>query len=374
MSPLRLGRNTVLVVALAFATNAEAHSSTNAGPDRSDVIAQKNAAVSGVPAPQPQVGGDDVATAFEIPSLPFSDTGTTCAFANDYDEACPFSGSTSADVVYRYTPDTDVEISVSLCDSGYDTKVYVYENAAGALVACNDDGCGADGFRSELQGVPLTAGNTYYVVVDGYFGACGAYTIAVEEGIGDCASCQPGWVAENEPLCGTNYVDATNGGCNSAPPVFMGLPCDLQQGSAFICGTYGGFEFDGLDYRDTDWYVGTPWLGPGTEALMCVEGEIGTLIGIIDGSSGCPAEPFVQSVVANACEPTCIQFTVDHNGPWWFFVAPSDFGPSAGECGSKYGVQIDGMCAIGLPVEPTTWGAIKSKYRAESTESSRLGR
>ena len=39
-----------------------------------------------------------------IPSLPYSDTGTTAGYTDDYDEVCPYSGSTAPDVVYSYTP------------------------------------------------------------------------------------------------------------------------------------------------------------------------------------------------------------------------------------------------------------------------------
>ena len=117
-----------------------------------------------------------------------SDGGSTCAFLDDYDEICPYSGSTSGDVVYSYTPGANGTIDVSICNSAYDTKTYVYENSSATLVACNDDGCGSDGFKSELTSVPVTAGNTYYIVVDGYFGDCGTYDLQVSAGAGPCMS------------------------------------------------------------------------------------------------------------------------------------------------------------------------------------------
>ena len=63
----------------------------------------------------------------------WDDVGNTCGFYHDYDEVCPFSGSLSPDVVYAYTPGGNEEITISLCDSYYDTKVYVYENSASTL-------------------------------------------------------------------------------------------------------------------------------------------------------------------------------------------------------------------------------------------------
>ncbi len=140
-----------------------------------------------------RVGGDDIANAVAITDpFPFTDTGNTCNFANDYDEVCDYSGSLSPDVVYSWYACEDGLLDISLCNPGttYDTKLYVYENDASTLVGCNDDSC--SGFISELgtdpdggvyddgQPVPVVMGNTYYIVVDGYGGDCGDYEITVD--------------------------------------------------------------------------------------------------------------------------------------------------------------------------------------------------
>jgi len=125
-------------------------------------------------------GGEDIATAFVINSLPFNDTGTTNGYIDDYDEVCPYSGSTSPDVVYVYSPMSDMVVDISLCNgSTYDTKLYVYENleTPGNPYACNDDAC--PGYVSELTGLSLVGGNNYYIVVDGYGGDSGDYVIDV---------------------------------------------------------------------------------------------------------------------------------------------------------------------------------------------------
>lgn len=135
--------------------------------------------------------GDTCASAEVIPSLPFLDDGTTLGFNNDYDAVCNYAGSTAPDYVYSYTPSVDQNVDISLCDPGtatdYDTKVYVYENActAGTEIACNDDACSSPSYAnyvSELVGVALTAGNTYYIVVDGYLTSTGPYTLSIDEG------------------------------------------------------------------------------------------------------------------------------------------------------------------------------------------------
>jgi hypothetical protein len=78
---------------------------------------------------------------FVIAALPFSDVRDSWNFDNWYDEQCTFH-SDSPDVVYAYTPAQDEVINISTCaNSAYDTKLFVYENAEGNVVACNDDWC-----------------------------------------------------------------------------------------------------------------------------------------------------------------------------------------------------------------------------------------
>lgn len=135
--------------------------------------------------PQP---GDTCDTALPLGPLPNTLTGNTCAAINNYDAVCPYSGSSSPDLVYSYAPATDQQVTLDLCASGYDTKVYVYQDACdpGTEIACNDDFC--PGFRSYLECVPMLAGHTYFVVVDGYGGACGDYSMSatVCEASGAC--------------------------------------------------------------------------------------------------------------------------------------------------------------------------------------------
>ena len=201
--------------------------------------------------PDPDVilqGGDDISTATPIAALPFSDNGTTTGYTNDYDEACPWP-STSPDVVYSYEAPADMSVYITLCGgSGYDTKLFVYENeyTPGNAYACNDDVC--PGYISRLNNVFMASGNTYYIVVDGYGGDSGDYTIDMFELV-QCVDCPPGSTPEGEPVCYDDYIDQTNGGCGSDPVVFGEVSCGET-----ICGTAGTFYFGSLEYRDTDWY------------------------------------------------------------------------------------------------------------------------
>jgi len=170
--------------------------------------------------PDPNVilqGGDNIGTAMPITSLPFHDTGMTSGYTNDYDEVCPYPGSTSPDVVYSYVPTASRTLDITLCNgSNYDTKLYVYENTAGNTVACDDDTC--PGYVSELLGVTVTVGNTYYIVVDGYGGASGNYVI-------DITSPTLPWLNVN-PLSG----NIPSGGPDAQLSVEMNA-LDLTQGT-----------------------------------------------------------------------------------------------------------------------------------------------
>jgi hypothetical protein len=134
--------------------------------------------------------GDTCASAFVLDGvLPISASGTTAGFSNNYDEACPYGESTAPDVVYRYSPASNVTVDVLLCAglTDFDTKLYIYDScppAVGSPLACNDDACASDaghGFVSALWNLPLQAGTTYYIVIDGYGNEAGNYTLTLRE-------------------------------------------------------------------------------------------------------------------------------------------------------------------------------------------------
>jgi len=140
--------------------------------------------LGGEPAYDGREGGETIDDAFVITAFPFHDTGATCDNVNDYDEVCPYSGSTSPDVVYVYTALMNETLAIDLCASMYDTKVYVYDFDAGYGYgnpsACNDDaGCGYSGYQSLIENFVFDAGHTYYIVVDGYGGNCGQYDLVI---------------------------------------------------------------------------------------------------------------------------------------------------------------------------------------------------
>jgi hypothetical protein len=306
------------------------------------------------------VGGDTVGSATNIIGLPYSDSGNTCQYVNDYDAVCPFGGSTARDVVYRFAPAADIAIDVSLCTSLYDTKVYIFDNVVNNTIACNDDACGSDGWKSELLCVQLYAGHVYYIVVDGYSTSCGQYYLDVTECI-PCVDvpCPPGALAEGEVDCYDNYDDYYNGGCNSVPPVFTNIPCDPVTGNVTVCGTYGVYNhYSGFTYRDTDWYHLDPAANTGG-VTWCVTGLYYTLSGVINAAAGCPAS-FLSYTFANGCDTVCYNLPA---GDLWLFVATGDWDLVGMPCGGNYVMTLTGYMCPPVSVENTSWSKIKADHR-----------
>ncbi len=88
--------------------------------------------------------------------------------------SCGISLNTAPGVWYKFTGDGTNSI-LSLCGSSYDTKIGVFTGSCGALscVTGNDDYCG---LQSQVI-FPTTAGTTYYVIVTGFGGASGSFTL-----------------------------------------------------------------------------------------------------------------------------------------------------------------------------------------------------
>ena len=146
--------------------------------------------------------------------------------------------------------------------------------------------------------------------------------------------CPPGAISDNEPACADEYVDNTNGGCNSDPNVFTNLPCGTD---VAVCGTYGNYLFQGGQYRDTDWYQIT--VTQNETLTWCVEGEAPTLAAILDGTGGCAGLSALDVQVGNTRQQFCCTANVGP-GTYWLFVSTQGF--TGVPCGSKYVAHLTG--------------------------------
>jgi hypothetical protein len=337
-----------LVLALAVGVAAT--------PTTSSIMPVKDSPSVTPPPPKgPLQGGDTIATATLIASLPYDDTGTTAGYTNNYDEACTYTGSLSPDVVYKYSPTANMLIDIYTCNSLYDTKLYVYDNVytPGFPLACSDDSniCDGPAFRSYIQSMQILAGHTYYIVVDGYGGESGAYEFHVRQFVPACdpTLCPPYAMQEGEPDCYDGYVDNYNGGCNSTPYVFSDITFPRT-----ICGTSGVYNAN-LN-RDTDWFRFTLPVSMTVSLSICA--EFPPLIGFINMSAGCPITSFYAYTSGTAYNPVLLTYTLPA-GTWVAWIGPTDWGSYP--CGAKYVAWL--WEAGTTPVEDTTWSTVKALYR-----------
>src|SRR5207249_7690577 len=97
------------------------------------------------------------------------------------------SSDISPERVFQWTPAVSGTATIQTCGAGttFDTVLYLRSGscAGGPEVAagCNDDACSnASGlFRASRLTPTVTAGQTYYIVVDGYGGAPGTFSLTV---------------------------------------------------------------------------------------------------------------------------------------------------------------------------------------------------
>jgi hypothetical protein len=264
------------------------------------------------------IGGDDPFSSVTITSLPFADTGDTTTLTDQFDVVCPFTGSTSPDAWYNYTPGADMQLVVTLCNSAYDTKTYILDTGFNDL-GCNDDACtspGGGGFRSLLE-APVSGGSLVYIVVDGWLGDRGVYDLTIE-GMDPPEPCEImcDGADEGEP-CDDSGATDTNGGCNSSPtPLFTEAACGDT-----VCGEAWGFG----GTRDTDW-INLAAGFAGTYAVTAdAVTEFDNALFYLGENPDCGSVVVVEVFSTGFCEDASATVTVSGGANTWWFVGYFDF-------------------------------------------------
>lgn len=149
-----------------------------------------------------------------------------------------FTGS-GPDAFYSFSLDTASTISLSLCNSSFDTDLSVHDANTLALMAgaCNDDSCGSPLWQSTFSDVALPAGD-YVIRIGGWNGATGDFELSGSASSGD--PCE-GQVPSNDAP-------------ENATPISSGAPlsgtttCASEEGTwtaETSCGTFfSGFGAD----------------------------------------------------------------------------------------------------------------------------------
>ncbi len=313
--------------------------------------------------PQARQGGDTIATAFAIPLIPFSDTGTTAGYSDDYDETCPYGGSDSPDVVYSFTPAQHLTVAIDLCGSAYDTKVYVYD-ANLTLIACNDDyyvgdPCGS--YVSLIDYVHLAGGQPYFIVVDGYGGDFGDYVLQVSYPPFPCdLTCPDGGVDEGEPPLADGAPLSFNCGCQCADPDLMSALVGDAEGELIHCARNGWFELGGSTRRDDDYLFAH--IGAGGAIHIEVDAE--HPLYLFQTTTDCSGLSVIQMATAGPCSPATMDIAGAPGELVWLFAAAATFDSPTGETPYEfdYTLRISGLLAA-VATEQTSWGSVKALYR-----------
>lgn len=263
-----------------------------------------------------------------VTALPFATTGSTRFATGDAPPATTCGTPVSAPGVwYSFLGDgTTVTITTCGVETDYDTQLNVYCGPCNSLicVAGNDDdpSCGGNAQASRIT-LCTQIGVVYRVLVQGFGGAVGDFSLEISSNGVACApapptcppctlSCPGGSVPEFEACGGDN-----NGGCDSVPSRFQTINCGQT-----VCGT--AFASGGV--RDTDWYTfNIP--GPGTFGVSwTVQAEFPAVVALLRVTSCSPPNFETLSIFeAEPCEPTAAAAVLGP-GTYVAFVAPGRIG------------------------------------------------
>ncbi len=239
-----------------------------------------------------------------------STAGATPDFASTITCTTTFT-SAMRGVWFNFTPTASGNTTLSLCGSGYDTKLGVFTGSCAALncVAGNDDFCG---LQSQVS-FNATAGTTYLVHVSGFGTATGNFTLTAT-----CAAAPP----PPPPVC--TCTNTTAFGTASAPAFSGGATtistCNFPSEYATINNAVAGTTYVFTSSVATDFLTvrqGTPSgtaLGCGTTPLTVTATASGPLYLHISLNSTCDTQASgcrTTTVSCSSCPapPTCANAT-----------------------------------------------------------------
>lgn len=212
--------------------------------------------------------GDVCGGGFQVNSLPLFSNSDTSSKSNDYSApagACPgilvgSRGGSSPDEVWEFTPTQSGTYTIDVDDQGFIAAAYVVTDCADIANTC----IAGDTFTPSLS-IDMTAGTTYYIIVDGgsnFSTQTGPYGIEIQfdecaSGLSNCdanatcndtpvgffCSCNAGYTGTGETCtdldeCATNTDD-----CD------MNATCANTDGG-FDCTCNAGFSGDGVTCWD----------------------------------------------------------------------------------------------------------------------------
>lgn len=310
-----------------------------------------------------RVGGDTFATALPIAAVPFTDSGSTVGYADDYDAACGISLGTAPDVVYSFVPAATGWFRFDLCGSSYDTKMFIYDGA-GVLLACNDDFDVDAGegepchLNARIADFPCAAGETYYVVVDGYDASAGDYTFTASAWTHCDVVPDAGATDEGEPALASGQVDGFNPGCVDPEKPIYGTIVGDAAGQAVIALRHGWRD---AGFRDLDCFRLTA--GPSGSINVEFESELEARIRI---RTTADCQDFVEADMATVvpCGSAVLNAVITPGSDFVISITPVQYTSPWGVTPAEFDgvLRVSGL-TVGVPIEATSWGSVKGRYR-----------
>jgi hypothetical protein len=184
---------------------------------------------------------DNNCNAVVINSFPFSYSGNTSCATNVSTPPCSFDPP-APDVEFSLIPPCDMNLRISTCGSDFDTALELRVSpesfpdcqSAFEYVACSEDHgftCPSNPYAT-LMNVSVLANRHYKLILDGFAGASGNYTLTVTGTLAGDAC--PGTVIPSLPYV-TPYGANTLCGTDNTPP---GSPSGLGEGARDLVYSY----------------------------------------------------------------------------------------------------------------------------------------
>ncbi len=258
-----------------------------------------------------------------IPAAGGTFTGTTTG-SSALASNCGATGS-SPELVYAWTPSDSGVATIATCSATattYDTVLYVRDGScAGSELGCNDDtsGCGtttdlAYPHRGSRLTPAVTEGHTYFIVVDGYAGASGDFSLSVSLTPNLCHSPY----SECSSVCVDLQTDRNNcGSCGHYCPSnnqWQTYPC--SEGTCLACGV-GFLDCDHLasngcevnSFSDVNNCGGCGVVCPGAAGSALCDAKVCALcpagVGNCDGKGACETDLLANANHCGACGNVC---------------------------------------------------------------------
>ena len=274
--------------------------------EAAEILTLQRSGNAGNPAPPAGICNDDLASASVIQLSPSTTTGFNLLAAPETIEPSRISPDCVADidatvpgatVWYSWTPATSGTVFIDTIGSDFDTVLAVYSGPAtnptfGGLVelACTDNVAGVAG----PSGLPLavTAGNTYYIQVDGYSGATGQFNLNMSSVVADTTA---------PVLSVPADVSVQASGASGAVVTFVVSASDVVDGSLTpVCSPVSGSMF-----------------GVGVTTVTCsatdVAGNAGSdtfVVTVVDATAPVLSVPADVSVQATGAAGAVVTFLV----------------------------------------------------------------